>query len=261
MSGNSRGWCRSTPPRRSGAGRRCTGLATSSSSTRTRRALPSGDRFVVTDPASVPVSEAGKFSLYRPEKIALAAGDVIRFTGTVKTMDGGSSAEKRHGEDRCRIHRRRQLRLDNGWVVSKDAGHFRHGFVETSFGSQGRTVQRVILGMSTWSLPATNQEQLYVSASGRRNGCGFTPTTRRKSARRPVKRSRKARCAGPGGPASRTETQAVAFGAAAEAHDAAASARRLRAHAGRAGSGAAMVLGGAARTRRRPGHRRRIATV
>ena len=37
--------------------------------------------------------------------------------------------------------------------------------METSFGSQGRTVQRVILGMSSASLPATNQEQLYVSAS------------------------------------------------------------------------------------------------
>jgi hypothetical protein len=37
--------------------------------------------------------------------------------------------------------------------------------VETSFGSQGRTVQRVILGMSSSSMPAMNMEQLYVSAS------------------------------------------------------------------------------------------------
>jgi ATP-dependent exoDNAse (exonuclease V) alpha subunit len=57
------------------------------------------------------------------------------------------------------------IKLDNGWVVPADAGHFRHGFVETSFGSQGRTVQRVILGMSAASIPAMNMEQLYVSAS------------------------------------------------------------------------------------------------
>ena len=57
------------------------------------------------------------------------------------------------------------MRLDNGWVIGKDAGHFRHGFVETSFGSQGRTVQRVILGMSSHSIPAMNMEQLYVSAA------------------------------------------------------------------------------------------------
>lgn len=37
--------------------------------------------------------------------------------------------------------------------------------METSFGAQGRTVQRAILGMSSQSLGATNQEQLYVSAS------------------------------------------------------------------------------------------------
>ena len=57
------------------------------------------------------------------------------------------------------------LKLDNGWTVAADAGHYRHGFVETSFGSQGRTVDRVILGMSAASTGATNQEQLYVSAS------------------------------------------------------------------------------------------------
>ena len=57
------------------------------------------------------------------------------------------------------------IRLDNGRVIPADAGHFRQGFVETSFGSQGKTVKRVILGMSSRSLPATNMEQLYVSAS------------------------------------------------------------------------------------------------
>ena len=57
------------------------------------------------------------------------------------------------------------IKLENGWVVPAAAGHFRHGFVETSFGSQGRTVQRVILGMSAASVPAMNMQQLYVSAS------------------------------------------------------------------------------------------------
>ena len=57
------------------------------------------------------------------------------------------------------------IRLDDGRVIAADAGHFRHGFVETSFGAQGQTVQRVILGMSAASLAATNQEQMYVSAS------------------------------------------------------------------------------------------------
>ena len=75
------------------------------------------------------------------------------------------------------------IRLDNGWLVSKDAGHFRHGFVETSIGSQGRTVQRVLLGMSAASTGAMNQEQMYVSLASRGTEQWLTPlvpTTRRR---------------------------------------------------------------------------------
>jgi hypothetical protein len=50
-------------------------------------------------------------------------------------------------------------------VISANAGHFRHGFVETSVGSQGRTVRRAIVGMSAASGRAINMQQLYVSAS------------------------------------------------------------------------------------------------
>jgi hypothetical protein len=52
-----------------------------------------------------------------------------------------------------------------GKVIAADAGHVRHGYVDTSFASQGKTVGRVILAMSSRSLPAVNMEQLYVSAS------------------------------------------------------------------------------------------------
>jgi conjugative relaxase-like TrwC/TraI family protein len=124
-----------------------------------------GDRLTVTDPAAVPLSQAAKFSVYRPEKIALAAGDKIRFTGTVGTMDGEHTLRNGMTKTVAEITPGGNIRLDNGWVVGKDAGHFRHGYVETSFGSQGRTVDQVILGMSSASIPAMNMEQLYVSAS------------------------------------------------------------------------------------------------
>ncbi len=124
-----------------------------------------GDRLTVADPAAVPLSEAGKFSLYRPAAIGLAEGDVIRFTGTVKMMDGKHTLKNGATRTVAEITPGGNIRLDNGWLVGKDAGHFRHSFVETSFGSQGRTVDRAILAMSAASLPATNQEQLYVSAS------------------------------------------------------------------------------------------------
>jgi conjugative relaxase-like TrwC/TraI family protein len=123
-----------------------------------------GDRLTVTDPALVPLSEAAKFSLYRPETISLAVGDRIRFTATVTAKDG---SKLKNGENHAiaEITPEGAIRLANGKIIPADAGHFRQGYVETSFGSQGKTVKRVILGMSSQSLPATNMEQLYVSAT------------------------------------------------------------------------------------------------
>lgn len=57
------------------------------------------------------------------------------------------------------------IRLSNGWVVSKDFGHLAHGYVTTSHASQGKSVDHVILGQSAESLPASSQQQFYVSVS------------------------------------------------------------------------------------------------
>lgn len=123
-----------------------------------------GDRLTVADPAAVPLGLADKFTVYRPETIALSAGDRIRFTATVTAADGG---KLRNGVNHAvaGFTKDGDIRLDNGKVIAADAGHIRQGYVDTSFASQGKTVQRVLLAMSSRSLPATNREQLYVSAS------------------------------------------------------------------------------------------------
>ncbi len=124
-----------------------------------------GDRITVTDPGQVPLTQAAKFSLYRPETIRLAEGDLIRFTGSVKTLDGKHTLKNGNARTIAGFDAKGNIRLDNAWLVAADAGHFRHGRVETSFGSQGKTVQRVLLGMSSASARAMNQENMYVSAS------------------------------------------------------------------------------------------------
>ena len=101
------------------------------------RGFKKGQRITVNDPANVPLSEAAKFSVFRPEAIALAKGDVLRFTGTVKTLDGEHSLRNGHLRTVAEITPGGHIRLDNGWLIGKDAGHFRYGYVETSFGSQG----------------------------------------------------------------------------------------------------------------------------
>jgi hypothetical protein len=125
-----------------------------------------GERFTVTDPASVPLDLAARFSLYRPVHDAkLAAGDRIMFTAPVKTVAGGHTLKNGMTKTVSDILPDGNIRLDNGWVVASDAGHWNHAYCVTSFASQGKTVQRVILDMASASRGAINQEQLYVSAS------------------------------------------------------------------------------------------------
>ncbi len=125
-----------------------------------------GERLVIADPTGVPLDQAARFSLYRPEKISLAVGDVLRFTGTLPTLGGQHTVRNGDVHAVAGFTEAGNIRLDNGWVISgRDPGHFRYGFVETSIGSQGRTVKQVILGMSTAMGKAVNMQQLYVSAS------------------------------------------------------------------------------------------------
>lgn len=138
--------------------------------------ITKGDRLTITDPAAVPLAEAAKFQIYRPESIALAAGDRIRITSSVKLL-GDDKKRLTNGMVRtvAGFDRAGNIRLAEGGTLAKDAGHFRHAVVETSFGSQGQTTQRVILGMAAASAGAMNQEQLYVSASrGRQSVKIFT---------------------------------------------------------------------------------------
>ena len=142
--GHQRGRARAWPPP--------TGRATSSSSTRTPSGFTKGERLTVTDPAAVPLEHAAKFSLYRPEAIELAEGDVHPVHG--HGQDAGRRAQARNGATHtvAGFTPKGNIRLDNGWVVAAIAGHFRHGFVETSFGAQGKTVHVVILGMDSGSV-------------------------------------------------------------------------------------------------------------
>jgi conjugative relaxase-like TrwC/TraI family protein len=124
-----------------------------------------GERLTVEEPADVPLQHADKFSLYRPEPVMLAAGDRIRFTANVGAKKGDHKYKNGDTLTVAGFTKGGDIRLDDGRVVASDAGHFRPAFVETSFGAQGQTVGRVILGMSSGSFGATNQEQMYVSAS------------------------------------------------------------------------------------------------
>ena len=113
--------------------------------------------------------------MYRPAQLALAAGDRIRVTTGGTTKDGKHRLSTGtlltlHG-----FNRRGDLVVDHGWVIDKDWGHIAHGYAMTSHASQGATVDKVFVGISSQSLPATDQRTAYVALTrGREKAVLFT---------------------------------------------------------------------------------------
>ncbi|QOJ17867.1 MAG: relaxase domain-containing protein [Phycisphaeraceae bacterium] len=123
-----------------------------------------GERVIVGDDP-LPLDQAERFQVYRPSVLPIAPGDVLRITRNGTTADG------RHRLNNGSLYAVRgfdaegNIVLANGWTVSKDYAHLAHGYVVTSHASQGKTVDRVFIGQSSDSLPATSREQFYVSVS------------------------------------------------------------------------------------------------
>ncbi|HEY2837711.1 MAG TPA: MobF family relaxase, partial [Pirellulales bacterium] len=123
-----------------------------------------GDRVSVNG-KPLPLDQAKRFAVFHARTLELVAGDVIRITHS------GSTADEKHrlnnGALFCikTFDAHGNIVLDNGWTVAKDFGHLTHGFVVTSHSSQGKSVDRVFVGQSSQSFPATSREQFYVSCS------------------------------------------------------------------------------------------------
>lgn len=125
-----------------------------------------GSRVEITEAnAAELATEANRFVVYKPQELVLAAGDTVRVTANSKDITG------KHRLNNGAVYQvdgftpAGNIKLNNGWVVSKDAPHLAHGYVVTSHAAQGRTVDIALVAMGNESLPAMGSEQLYVSAS------------------------------------------------------------------------------------------------
>lgn len=124
-----------------------------------------GQRITLTDPATLPLDQADRFEVYRPEEIELAKGDLIRITR------GGTDLSGKHRLENGSVYtvkgfdKAGNITLTNGWTLDRDFAHLTQGYVTTSHASQGRSVQRVIIGQAERSFAASSQEQFYVSVS------------------------------------------------------------------------------------------------
>ena len=89
----------------------------------------------------------------------------------VRITQNGLSTDGKHRLNNGALYRIKSfdaegnIVLDNGWHVGRDFGHLAYGYVVTSHSSQGKTIDRVFVGQSSESFPASSREQFYVSAS------------------------------------------------------------------------------------------------
>lgn len=116
------------------------------------------------DTALLPLDKAVRFQVYEERTIALAAGDKVRITQNGFTRD---KQRLNNGELRevKGFMPDGDIKLANGWVLSKDYGNLTHGYCVTSYTSQSKSVDCVFVAESSESFRAADRQQFYVSVS------------------------------------------------------------------------------------------------
>jgi ATP-dependent exoDNAse (exonuclease V) alpha subunit len=117
----------------------------------------------------MPLFQTNRFDVFRTRDIALARGDRIRITknGEAK-VEGQAKGTRLSNGDVFTVEgftKEGDIRLEKGKLLPKDWGHMQLGYVDTSYAAQGKTVDRVFIATGKESLPASNQQQWYVSTS------------------------------------------------------------------------------------------------
>lgn len=134
-----------------------------------------GQTVRVSDLPKLPLDQAARFQVFRPRKLRLARGDVIRITHNGKSADGKHELANGSLFTVKEIDSAGNIELKNGWTIARDFGHVAHGYVVTSHASQGKSVDRVLIGQSAESWPASSREQFYVSVSrGKKSATIYT---------------------------------------------------------------------------------------
>jgi conjugative relaxase-like TrwC/TraI family protein len=134
-----------------------------------------GARLIVGAGATPPIELANRFELYRATDLALAIGDRVRITAGGKTKDGKHRLNNGSLLTVEGFTKRGDIIVDHGWVIDRDFGHLTYGYCITSHASQGVTVDKVFIGMSSESFGATNQRTGYVAITrGREQAQIFT---------------------------------------------------------------------------------------
>ncbi|MGP1346141.1 MAG: MobF family relaxase [Phycisphaerales bacterium] len=122
----------------------------------------------------LPIGNADRFQVYKPESIDLAVGDRVRITRNGRTVDGRARLVNGGVHTVTGFTEHGAIVLDGGKsgrgkgvkkIVPRDFGHLSYASVLTSHAAQGRDASRAILVQSSASQGAASAEQFYVSIS------------------------------------------------------------------------------------------------
>ncbi len=112
----------------------------------------------------LPIEASEQFQVYQPSQTPLAKGDQIRITNNSSTLEG-SRLNNGQVFGVKGFSQEGNIQLTNGKTLDKGFTHFKHGYVETSYGSQGKDAKDVYIAQSGLSYGASGEKQFYVSTS------------------------------------------------------------------------------------------------
>lgn len=112
-----------------------------------------------------PLDQAARFQLFHPGFLDIAEGEVLRITHNGKTLDGRGRLNNGDLLHVTGFDKSGNILTQEKKTIAKEFGHLDYGYVTTSHGSQGTDVNRVLIGQSADSFPASNTAQFYVSVS------------------------------------------------------------------------------------------------
>lgn len=118
---------------------------------------------------SLPLKQSERFSVFELSQINLSKGDMIRIThnGTdqnQKRLDNGMTLEVVAANKFGKLMLRNKLSKAT-FHLRKDHGHISHAHCITSYNSQGKTVDEVLIAQPAATFSASDAKQFYVSVS------------------------------------------------------------------------------------------------
>lgn len=137
-----------------------------------------GDQLVVGRD-TIPFDQPTRFTVYRPSSLAFSKGDRVRITKNFTSKDKAVRVNNGDLHTIDAIGKDGAITLDNHMKLPRSFGFLDYGYVVTSHASQGKSVDRVIIGQSSYSFAASSKEQFYVSVSrGKQKATIFTDDKR-----------------------------------------------------------------------------------